>query len=519
MEKPLKVRLHIMSPVHIGCDDVYEPTSFAIDEKKRKLIEFDPMDFIRNLSPGDKQEFTRICMEGNVSSIVELYKFISDKKPEGREVDISSDLVIHYNKVKSLTTKNEKEIRQELNQFSISRTAYNPHNILPYIPGSSIKGALRTAYLSKLATDSNVSDCWNKYLQKDELKTGQATYDSIGKKKVAKRFEKDLLGGEFENDPFRMVKPSDFLPVGNVKTKIVYAVNKKKKASKYDARGPFQILETVKEGTVFKGTINIQQPEQGMGITKPVILKDFLKSINDFYMSIFDEENRLAKEINIDPVVDKRIHDKFKEKLGKTAFLFRMGRHSGAESVTIEGNRNIKIMQGKGKPHKFLDHATTIWLASETSKPSSNNGLVPFGWAVMEIPGDDDETNDFKENVSQDIQKHSAAVVNPQEADDLAARFNKLKLHCNPEKFLSFIKDIKAEDIPVLKNISFKEIGSGVVNISIVDDLEKIEIPPDVLKAIAGKMLEVIKPHKKWDDKKHERHKKLCLMAGVQENS
>lgn len=91
MEKPLKVRLHIMSPVHIGCDDVYEPTSFAIDEKKRKLIEFDPMDFIRNLSPGDKQEFTRICMEGNVSSIVELYKFISDKKPEGREVDISRD--------------------------------------------------------------------------------------------------------------------------------------------------------------------------------------------------------------------------------------------------------------------------------------------------------------------------------------------------------------------------------------------------------------------------------------------
>ena len=47
-------------------------------------------------------------------------------------------------------------IRQELNQFSISRTAYNPYNNLPYIPGSSIKGALRTAYLSKLATDMSI---------------------------------------------------------------------------------------------------------------------------------------------------------------------------------------------------------------------------------------------------------------------------------------------------------------------------------------------------------------------------
>lgn len=492
MEKPLKARLHIMSPVHIGCDDVYEPTGFAIDEKKKKLIEFDPMDFIKILSPQDKQEFTKICMEGNVSSIVKLYNFISNKRPEGREVDISNNLVIHYNKVKRLTTKNEKEIRQELNQFSISRTAYNPHNSLPYIPGSSIKGAMRTAYLSKLATDAGIK----------------------GRKDKAKDLEAELLGGSFSTDPFRMVKPSDFLPVGNVKTKIVYAVNKKKEASKYDARGPFQILETVKEGTVFKGTISIQQPEQGAGITKPITLKDFLKSINDFYMSIFDEENR----ITIDSV-DKRIKDKFKDKLGKTAFLFRTGRHSGAESITIEGNRNIKIMQGKGKPHKFLDDATTIWLASETSKPSSDNGLVPFGWAVMEIPGDDDETNDSKENVSQDLQKHSASVVSSQKADDLATRFDKLKLHCNPEKFLGFIKDIKAEEIPVLKNISFREIGSGVVNISIIDDLEKIEVTPDVLKVIAGKMLEVIKPHKKWDDKKHERYKKLCSMAGVQENS
>jgi len=60
MEKPIKVRLHIMSPIHIGCDDVYEPTSFVIDERKNKLIEFDPMDFLKTLPPQDKQKFTDI---------------------------------------------------------------------------------------------------------------------------------------------------------------------------------------------------------------------------------------------------------------------------------------------------------------------------------------------------------------------------------------------------------------------------------------------------------------------------
>jgi hypothetical protein len=61
-------------------------------------------------------------------------------------------------------------------------------------------------------------------------------------------------------------------------------------------------------------------------------------------------------------------------------------------------------------------------------------------------------------------------------------------------------------------------VGS-VVNIGIVESLEKVEISPGVLKAIAGKMIEVIKPHKKWDDKKHEKYKKLRLMARTQQNA
>ncbi len=53
---------------------------------------------------------------------------------------------------------------------------------------------------------------------------------------------------------------------------------------------------------------------------------------------------------------------------------------SGAESITIEGNRSIKIMLGRGK-NLTQDHATTLWLASPTRKSSSNIGLEPFGWS------------------------------------------------------------------------------------------------------------------------------------------
>ncbi len=125
----------------------------------------------------------------------------------------------------------------------------------------------------------------------------------------------------------------------------------------------------------------------------------------------------------------------------------------------------------------------------------------------------------FKEIVSQNLQEHRETGITSKEEDDLMTRFNKLKLQCNPEKFLGFIKNVKKEEIPILEKISFKDLDSGVINIAIVEGLGKLEVSSEVLKAVARKMLEVIKPHKKWDDKKHERYKKLCLMAGVQQNS
>ncbi|MES0337342.1 MAG: type III-A CRISPR-associated RAMP protein Csm5 [Candidatus Magnetobacterium sp. LHC-1] len=243
MEKPIRARLHVMSPVHIGCDDVYEPTSFFIlkEGDELNLAAFDPMVFVDSLSKQDREEFLGICDKGSVASIVEMMNFIADKFQPSEQgiirVSCSSALLDHCKKVKGIRGKNPEK---ELNQFQIARTAYNPHNNLPYIPGSSIKGAIRTAYLNKLAKESN------------RLNTGD-------KKDANKYLESQLLGGQFETDPLRLLKVSDFVPAGEAKCKIFYAVNRKKDQGQ-TAKGPYQILETIRVGTVFSGAINIDQP-------------------------------------------------------------------------------------------------------------------------------------------------------------------------------------------------------------------------------------------------------------------
>ncbi|MFN3395987.1 MAG: type III-A CRISPR-associated RAMP protein Csm5 [Thermodesulfovibrionales bacterium] len=394
MNKPLKIRLHVLSPIHIGCDDVYEPTSFVIDENKKKLIEFDPMDFINALNDKQRAEFSRVCSGDNLLSIMKFIKNNS-MKIKGREVDIASELIAHYKKVLGMSSFDKNTV---INQFTMNKTAYNPQTNLPYIPGTSLKGSMRTAYLSALSVVTHTKDFWKScgLISGQDLENSQFTYNQIGKKQVAKKLEQKLLNGKFDTDPFRMVKVSDLLPVGEVKTKIVYAVNRKKvksdRATLAEKGGVYQIFETIQPGSVFEGTININMPEKTAGISLPITADSLKSSLNKFYIPLLETEIKALKGMDISVPIINDINAKFKGQINKTVFVVSIGRHSGAEAVTIEGNRYIKIMQGRDKGgrkrYEFKDHTTTLWLASDSPRPQNNNGLLPFGWAAIEIIGE-----------------------------------------------------------------------------------------------------------------------------------
>ncbi len=355
MKESFKCFLKILSPVHIGCDEIYEPMGFVMDEQARQIIAFDPLYFISQMEVVDKQRFSEICLEGTVSSILEIYKFLKDRTAEGRHIDVCQGFVDHYHKTLDISVKDKKRIQQELNRFTIERTSFSPGDHRPYIPGSAIKGALRTAYLNARA-------------EKKKVPTPRGRY-------AAKDLEKTLLdGGAFDTDPFRLVKISDFRPVGQVKTRVVYAVNEKKMPSKFEARGPYQILEVIQPGALFEGAITVDMPQTKKSVSSPISIQGLLESVALFFRKEIKREDDDLKRINIPGV---QILD------NEDMFLIRLGRHSGAESVTIEGHRNIKIMMRRGEKPKYLDLATTLWLASEAQKPKIKENLRPFGWAEL----------------------------------------------------------------------------------------------------------------------------------------
>lgn len=388
MMKSWKIRLHVITPVHIGCGEVYEPTGFYVDTVRKKLVSFDPLDFVTYLSPEERTRFLTLCEKGTVESIVEIYRFMASvqNRPAGYEVEVSDGFLENYRKVLGLM---RDQVDKELNNFQISRTSFLPHDNLPYIPGSALKGSLRTGWLNHL----------NERAQRRV------------NRKEAKTFETELMGGSFKTDPFRMLKVPDLVPSTSPATRICYAVNKKKTPSKHEARGPQQILEVIiPESAVFEGIITIHDAK-GLGaqIPKPIPSSlDLFAKATSFFNREMDNEETVLKGIKLPAAVRQKMTGKFGDKFMKSVFPVRIGRHSSAECLTIEGVRNIKILGHKAAKDRYESHATTLWLAADSKDATSK--LIPFGWCAIEL----EEVDPSRLTISRpDIRRVSASQPLP----------------------------------------------------------------------------------------------------------
>ncbi|PIE68198.1 MAG: type III-A CRISPR-associated RAMP protein Csm5 [Deltaproteobacteria bacterium] len=490
-KKTIRCALTIASPVHLGCNDVYEPTGFVIDEKNRRLIAFDPFHFIQNLPREAREKFSQLCRKGTVESVLEIYKFFKGKQAVGREVELCNGFVDHYQKVLALNA-NTSVVIQNLNQFQIARTAFRSFDNRPYIPGTAIKGAIRTACLNARANSKNI-----------RTPRGNRADQELQAKLIG--YER----GKMETDPFRLVKVSDFMPVGSIRTRIVYAINKKKKASDREARGPYQILEVIEPGACFIGEISVESPLSGKYISNPVTLDELLESLNSFYRKENERECRELAKIKLKGIP-------IQPQSGTQTL--RIGRHSGAESITVNGHRSICIMLGKNKKPDFKDKATTVWLSSETEKNQSGQGLRPFGWTVLQPLSSDLEKQlhareaEFtyqemlaeQQRLDEIAEKREQAIREKQEAERLQQEADKRE----KEKLLRERQwqnmDGTEQDIAIVQKTDLaQEQAPGKDALKDVwPKLEKSE--PDIQKRLAQTFI------KAWENNPEAWRKKQC---------
>ena len=231
------------------------------------------------------------------------------------------------------------------------------------------------------------------------------------RKENNQELQERLMQGKFATDPMRLINLAD----ANYQTpqlfgsEIHFAVDRKKKEvlkngelvqSQAEAQNLYQLLECLAplRYRSFSSNLTVQDLK---GIdTKGTPAKDLRWSIqkiaaacNNFYYPRFKTEMTLLQErAYLNPAWQKTVDailkgSIFQQIKAGNAFLLRIGRHSGAESVTLNGVRQIKILEGKGADGKlqssYQSEAKTVWLAAETAADRSN--MLPFGWVLVEL--------------------------------------------------------------------------------------------------------------------------------------
>jgi CRISPR-associated protein Csm5 len=231
------------------------------------------------------------------------------------------------------------------------------------------------------------------------------------------------MRGELHKDPMRLISVADAhetsaddLPASEV----YFAVNRKKHPvmvsgklvrSQAEQRGLYQLLECIPplSPQYFLGTLNFQLTPASHEEKLPVKdrrwnLQDIVEACNAFYQPLLRSEIELLdKQAYLDSVWQAKINHLLEnmavQKKTKT-FILRLGRHSGAEAMTLNGVRNIKIMQRGNEKPKYEKASKTVWLAS--SDKDARNGLIPFGWMLAEVNPVKNDTAIFYRSESSD---------------------------------------------------------------------------------------------------------------------
>jgi len=393
-----------LSPVHVGCGEDYEPTNYVIDDET--LYAFDPARLLASLSDKQRDEFNRALDDRD--PILATQKFFYRHKTAAKDIASHSTPVAKaaaqfYAKRIGQVANLQDNGGKVINKLEIARTAFNPMSGLPILPGSSLKGSMRTAVLEALRQQQGHSQ-----FPLSDQDAGRFSAAS----KAANSMEKDLMGGAFQTDPMRLIKLSDaeFQP-GSYKARngkgeeitverkaraVLFQANRKKRPNQFASRASIETLvECVPAGQprAFHASLNIERKaRQSQGTPNTQLDWEALaKACNDFYLARLDEELKLieANQFATEPWI--------KNARGRLApggiwgkaiaegkgFMLRVGRHSGAESVTVDAPRKIKILGAKGQPPAWKDHATTLWLAA--SEPGMDTGMWPFGWVFVQL--------------------------------------------------------------------------------------------------------------------------------------
>lgn len=366
-----------LSPVHVGTGEDFDPTGYVIADGL--LYHFDPAAL--DLSMAERRELMACANRHGDEAIRAVQRFFHERSGRCQAaarlvVPVVPGVASQYQARVGQVAQRESGGARVANRLEIERTIHHPHTGVPYLPGSSLKGSIRTAWLNKLNE--------GRPRQNDER---------------AVQLEKRLLGGgAFHTDPFRLLAVADATGA-EVLAQIVFDTNHKKRPVVRDGRelpaqGPVTRRECIAPAqfACMHCTVAVdplaghEDPERTPKLAACLPgWRTVAAACNAYYLPRLRRELQLLEARALASPAWLQGVRALLQALSPSlesgdAALLRVGRHSGAESVTLDGVREIRIMKGRGQPSATGTEATTLWLAA--SQADARSDMQPFGWVL-----------------------------------------------------------------------------------------------------------------------------------------
>lgn len=338
-----KYKITTLSPVHIGSGDEYE--------LNYNMLYQDGFIYIY-----DEFKIAEFFISKNVEIPTNLATLKENIQKFKTEI-IASNL--HKRKIVSSFSNINKPLFEQVS---------SQNN--PIITGSSIKGAIRTAYVYKMVQNGDFTSEQNKLQELDDQIDNERDFK---KQKDLKFNKKDLIKkiDSFITNKtktiFRNLKISDSFT--QLDTQVVKSINVKKEKSHQSNRTDkvqqiANFVEAIKQNQ--KCVLTIDTSDQ--------YFVDFKNVCNSFYKPIFDKE---FKNYFLNPNQFKKFG------LQGNQFLLNIGRFGGAELKSVE---EIRSLSRTGADVEWETSARTFALTQEIQdKKYFENALVPFGWLLCEL--------------------------------------------------------------------------------------------------------------------------------------
>lgn len=341
--KTLKLKCEILSPLHIGTGDEIEPLDYFIEERKLHRVSFAKL--VAGLDEAQRVTLEHLIDKGELA---EIRRYITE--------NMTSELGSFYSVdvspgVQHLYDAKMGDIRNQLLINPFIRAEYEPK---PLIPGSTIKGAIRTAIVSELAKKSKLPKPKN---YKEEY-----------------AFESKVLGyRDAKYDPFRGMKIRD-KSLTEDSTIIREIRNVSKKSGDILQSNNIQIICEVSHSAITGKYVNFETElflDEVLFSTnllsKTLTADQIVKSCTAFYRNKMEDEH---KKFYQGTEVESSSMQLLNTSLDDNSFLLRIGRFSGVESVTLDRYRNPKPPGNK-----------TVWGTTRNLVEA----MYPIGWVKVAI--------------------------------------------------------------------------------------------------------------------------------------